>query len=281
MFLKVSFVIILMGLSRVGYSSEYEMKDVAIDQSSVNLPVNLKLQKIFSATAALLRTDDISFEQQLTLGDGYNFCSNNQFLQQKLFSYCSGTLISKNQILTAGHCIRNLPDCKSIRVGFDFFENKDIQRIKFQTGEMYKCKKIIAWSKPLPQQQLIDYAIIELDRDVVDREPVEYNFKNIISDRVVSVGHPLGLPMKYLGGFLDESDKKINAENKSAPFIKVHMNSYPGLSGSGVYNEKYELSGILVRGESNIEPDGKCSRLRNCEKDDCTWAEVQKLPKLQ
>jgi V8-like Glu-specific endopeptidase len=281
MLFRLSVHILFLCLPLFSYSSEYEMKDVITSSSSENPSTKSKLQKIFSATAALLRTDDASFIQPFSLDDAYNFCSNNPFLQQKMFSYCSGTLISKNKILTAGHCIRSLSDCKNIRIAFDYYENKDIERIKYASGGMYKCKKIMTWSKPILQKQLIDYAVIELDRDVVGRDPVEYNDKHKIHDKIISAGHPLGLPMKYLGGYLTESDQKLNQQNILAPFIKVHMNSHPGLSGSGVYNDKYELSGILVRGESNIEKDGHCSRIRNCDKDDCTWADIQKLPKLQ
>ncbi len=240
---------------------------------------NPRLEQIAKATVALLRTDDDNFLNPKTFGDVYNFCSQESFLDQKLFSYCSGTLIENNKILTAGHCIRDLKDCNAIRIAFDYFGNSDVNRIK--SHKILKCKKITAWSKPVSQTQLIDYAVIELERPVFDRKPIVMNVNSKLQDRIFSMGHPLGLPMKLVHGFISSEDAHVNQSKPDSSYTSAHMNSHPGLSGSGVYNHQFELAGILVRGESNIERDGICSRLRSCETQDCPWVQIQKLPKLQ
>ncbi len=240
---------------------------------------NPRLEQIAQATVALLRTDDDNFLNPKTFGDVYKFCSQESFLDQKLFSYCSGTLIEKNKILTAGHCVRDLKDCKAIRVAFDYFGNSDVDRIK--SHKILKCKKITAWSKPVSQTQLVDYAVIELDKPVLDRKPIVMNIHSRLQDRLFSMGHPLGLPMKLVQGFISSEDVQVNQSKPDSSYTSAHMNSHPGLSGSGVYNQQFELAGILVRGEANIERDGFCSRLRSCETQDCPWVQIQKLPKLQ
>lgn len=250
-----------------------DMKDILSNQNS------RRLEQISQATVALIRTDDDNFLNPKKFGDIYKFCSEEKFLEQKLFSYCSGTLIAENKVLTAGHCIRDLKDCDQIRIAFDYFENNDIDRIK--SHEIMKCKKILSWSKPVSQIQFVDYAVIELEKPVVDRKPISLNLNSKVKDHIYSMGHPLGLPMKLVQGFLNEDDHKINLFNLKSSFFKAHMSSHPGLSGSGVYNQDLELSGILVRGESNIERDGLCSRVRTCDTQDCPWVHIQKLPKLR
>lgn len=271
---------LLIGLtSLVALGSDFSMQDVKQVLSQQTQP---RLEHMAKATAALLRTDDDHFLNPKKFGDIYKFCSEEKFLEQNLFSYCSGTLIAKNKILTAGHCVRSLKDCNDIRIAFDYFENADIPRI--QSGQMLKCKKILAWSKPVSQVQLVDYAVIELEQDVLDRQPILMSpqfQKTELQDRIYSVGHPLGLPMKLVQGYFNSADKKADQSAPRSSYRPAHMNSHPGLSGSGVYNENLELSGILVRGEANIERDGLCSRMRTCDTQDCPWVHIQKLPKLK
>jgi V8-like Glu-specific endopeptidase len=271
---------LLIGLtSLVAFGSDFPMLDVKQVLSQQSQP---RLEQIAKATAALLRTDDDHFLNPKKFGDIYKFCSEEKFLEQNLFSYCSGTLIAKNKILTAGHCVRSLKDCSDIRIAFDYFENADIPKI--QSGKILKCKKISAWSKPVSQVQLIDYAVIELEQDVLDRQPIvmSNSLQNSQQqDRIYSVGHPLGLPMKLVQGYFNSADKKADLLTPRSAYRPAHMNSHPGLSGSGVYNENLELSGILVRGEANIERDGMCSRIRTCDTQDCPWVHIQKLPKLK
>ena len=136
----------------------------------------------------------------------------------------------------------------------------------------------------MSQVQLIDYAVIELEQDVLDRQPIvmSNSLQNSQQqDRIYSVGHPLGLPMKLVQGYFNSADKKADLLTPRSAYRPAHMNSHPGLSGSGVYNENLELSGILVRGEANIERDGMCSRIRTCDTQDCPWVHIQKLPKLK
>lgn len=254
----------------------YSVTDVEQTLSSLGQ----RQHQIAAATVALLRTDDDNFLNPKIFGEVYNFCSSELYLQQKLFSYCSGTLISNNKILTAGHCVRNLADCSQIRIAFDYTSNEKILEIKDDSKNLYKCKRIAVWSQPKALVQLIDYAVIELDRPVTDRKPIQPNFNAKIQSDILAVGHPLGLPMKFVSGYVDAEDQNFNSTNSKSSYMKAHMNTHPGLSGAGVYNKNLELAGILVRGEANIERDGKCSRIRRCEAGDCPWAEVQKLPKL-
>ena len=135
--MKLFFLICILNLSSIATLAEVfpvvDAKDVFRGDQGP------RLEQIASATVALLRTDDDNFLNPKTFGDVYKFCTQESFLDQKLFSYCSGTLIDKNKILTAGHCVRGLKDCKAIRVAFDYFGNSDVDRIK--SNKLRKIKR--------------------------------------------------------------------------------------------------------------------------------------------
>ena len=81
---------LLIGLtSLVAFGSDFPMLDVKQVLSQQSQP---RLEQIAKATAALLRTDDDHFLNPKKFGDIYKFCSEEKFLEQNLFSYCSGTL---------------------------------------------------------------------------------------------------------------------------------------------------------------------------------------------
>lgn len=254
------------------HASEYGVFAVDKEQGVLH-------EKIRRATVAIVENDKLFAKDILSLSDYYNFCTSKDFLQEKLWSNCSGTLIDKDIVLTASHCIQRDTGCQDKSYVFDYNTNDSIVDIQNNPQRIYKCKKILAWSQSIPQKQLVDYAIIQLDRPVLDREPIELSTKTLTQEQdILAFGHPLGLPMKISRGFVHAEDAEKNLATPLQPFYHVSMNTHPGLSGGGVYDADYNLLGILVRGDANIERDGRCQRIRPCEKGDCPWAEVQKLP---
>lgn len=243
----------------------------AISNSAAN-------EKIRRATVALVENEKLYSQDLFNLGEVYRFCTYKEFLTEKLWSNCSGTLIGKDLILTAGHCISKLEDCQTKSYVFDYADNDTILEIQNNPSRIYRCKKIVAWSQPIPQLQLVDYAIVQLDREVLDRDPIQVSKKDLSTENdILSYGHPLGLPQKLLRGFISKENAEKN-KNIKLPYYQANLSSHPGLSGGGVYDFEANLVGILVRGEGNIEYDDRCRRVRSCQKGDCPWAEIQKLP---
>jgi V8-like Glu-specific endopeptidase len=238
-----------------------------------------RFQQIKAATAALVTKDNIANPHITAFGDAYRFCTSQKFLEEKLWSNCSGVLIAKDVILTAGHCIHSRTECTDKTIVFDYRNNEDILRIQSNPQSYeYRCKKILYWSEPVDKKNLVDFALIQLDRPVLDRQPISLS-KNKLNQKqdLFTVGHPLGLPMKVSAGFVSDLNAQFNGQSKNS-FYKAQVLTHPGLSGGAVYDSNEQLVGLLVRGEANFESDdGRCLRAKECNLTDCPWAEVQKL----
>lgn len=236
---------------------------------------------IRKATVAIIQNEKLQDPNLFSLGDHYRFCMSQPMENEKLWANCSGTLVGKDLVLTAGHCISSETDCSDKSYVFDFLSNSDIPRIQNNENLIYKCKKVLAWSKPVPRQQLVDYALIQLDREVQDRQPISISKTKIGQEtNLTTFGFPLGMPMKISKGYINKEDAQKNLSQKSS-FAYSKMPTHGGLSGGGVYDDNYNLIGVLVRGAANIERDGRCQRILECNSTDCPWAEVQRIDRLR
>lgn len=265
----LSFSLSILLYSSAAQTQEYGL--MASDETNSD-----HLETIKKATVAIVENEKIQSTEIFTFGETYKFCSQQKFENEKLWSNCSGVLISKNVVLTAGHCLQSL-NCPDKSFVFDYRSNGDIPRIQIDKNQIYNCKKVLYWSKPVLQKQLKDFALIQLDRDVTDRPAIVLSKMSLSrAENIFSIGHPLGLPLKISNGYVTEKNAAQNKISKK-PFYAAQMSSHPGLSGGGVYNSDQRLIGLLVRGESNLEKDNHCVYVKSCDKSSCPWAEVQKL----
>lgn len=235
-----------------------------------------KLQ-IAKSTMALIHNDlltpDVNFAQNqkynlpdLKFGYAYGLCSYERFFEQGNPANCSGSLIAKNLVLTAGHCITDDYDCAKYHFVFDYRVSANGSFPKsVQASQVYSCKRII--NRTLTDYY--DYALIELDRDVVDREPIqlELNANLKAKDKVFVIGHPSGLPTK-VGAY--GLVRKTYSE-----YFSSNLDTYGGNSGSPVFNKDNRQVGILVRGEWDYDYDTKnfCNFSHVCSSTGCSGEE--------
>ena len=183
---------------------------------------------------------------------------------------CSGFLVSRNLIVTAGHCVQSLKDCTDSKWVFDFkVDPAKPETIEVPTSAVYSCKRII--ERVLDEVTKNDYALIQLDRYVSDRKPLQYRSSGIISigEDVVVIGHPDGLPTKIADGAMVRSLGPV--------FFVADLDSFGGNSGSAVVNHKTgEVEGILVRGEKDYVLDSSrgCWVPKRCEAKTCSGEDV-------
>ena len=190
---------------------------------------------------------------------------------------CSGFLVSSNILVTAGHCIKSDYDCSIYKWVFDFkVDHSEQSAVTVPKSSVYSCKQII--SQSLDSTTMDDYAVIELDREVQDRNPLPFRKTGKIEkgETVAVIGHPTGLPTKIADG---ASVRKL-----SEKFFIANLDTYGGNSGSAVFNMKTNLvEGILVRGENDYVYDRKegCQVSNVCENGACRGEDVTYITNIK
>lgn len=184
-------------------------------------------------------------------------CSTERFFNQQQSSNCTGFLITSNLLVTAGHCVRNKVECQRSIWVFDYANYESEQSLfTFKQNQVYRCKKIIKNAKDETTDD--DYAVIEIDRKIVDRPYFKMRRKDkISSDAILTVmGFSDGLPLKISSG-------AVIRDNSNPYYFRMNSDTYGGNSGSPVIDEKTGLvEGILVRGDTDFtyNTDLKCSQ---------------------
>lgn len=257
---------------------------VEVDQAQAN---HIKMSK---STAAMVTAYDISLQtddsnneyyqlKEETLRASFNVCEDQRFANQPSAANCSGFLVGKNLLVTAGHCVNSEYDCADNVWVFDYKMNSETNQAntKIATNNVYKCKQIINYQYAYGIDN--DYALIELDREVEGREVLKLRTEGAIAEgeEIVVIGHPSGLPTKVAGGA-----KVRSIEPKE--YFTANLDTFGGNSGSAVFNAETDLvEGILVRGEQDYEFDMErgCRVVKECKDDECRGEDVTKITEIK
>ncbi|MFP5520049.1 MAG: trypsin-like serine peptidase [Bdellovibrionia bacterium] len=227
------------------------------------------LQRAAAATAAIVLN---SSSQEYLLGETMVLCEGERFTQETAWSDCTGVLIEKDVLLTAGHCVSDKNACAQMRIFFNYHKNP------LEAEGPYTCQKILASENGLKNSG--DFALIKLDRSVTQIIPVSLAKDYKSAKTLWSLSHPLGMPLMLSPAeFL---------ESKNESYFTVATDTFKGSSGSPLFNERSEVVGILSRGGRDIDEDelyeaqqsGGCVRFRRCKTGTCfgeTYYKTQNL----
>lgn len=257
-------------------------EDNRVDVSDSNNPLFIKLAMSTAAqidkSKLTIRGSDaiLSFE---SLENGMGVCPTEKFAAQNSIARCSGFLIAKDLLVTAGHCVRSQQECDKYSWVFDYREG-EVNDGKLPSSSVYSCKKILR--QALDPISEADYALIQLDRKVKDRKPLKFrkNGSPSVGDELVVIGHPSGLTTKI-------SDGAKVIENSADQYVLTDLDTYGGNSGSAVFNATSgAIEGILVRGARDYVYDWQqgCYVSNVCESvggAGCEGEEVSRISKVK
>ncbi|CBW25497.1 putative exported protease [Halobacteriovorax marinus SJ] len=199
--------------------------------------------------------------------EGTPLCKGEKFANQLSIGNCSGFLVGNKYLVTAGHCMTSEADCSGFKWVFDF-KKGEVEDLSIEANKVYSCKTIV--SQKLTSSDQMDYALIELDKEVEGREPLKFRTEGKIGlgEGVFVIGSPSGLPLKISG------DSTVQA-NSNDVYFDADLDTFGGNSGSAVFNARSgEVEGILVRGARDYttytqkDEDGndyECMGVNYCE----------------
>jgi hypothetical protein len=186
----------------------------------------------------------VSFLRHKKYGESFNLCRGEPYYHQPIAGcrLCTGFLVEKDVIATAGHCA-DWGSVKALRFVFGYqMKDAGCPRTQVPDDDVYKGIKIIQRVYE-PMGSGADWALVKLDREVCGRETLPLAKTDICPDTSVYVlGHPCGLPLKYVPG---EPVKKVESA-----YFAADLSIYGGNSGSPVFDSQTnEVVGIVVRGD--------------------------------
>lgn len=239
-------------------------------------------RKLAASTAAMIPNSSLTENGDIitvnggTLeGDG--ICSDARFAKQQTAAMCSGFLVGKDLLLTAGHCIENMKDCESNSWVFNYSNDSAVNSVfEINKQDIYKCSQIV--SRTLDSRTENDFALIKLDRET-NRAPLTYRKSGKVGDsaNLVVIGHPSGLPTKI-------SDGANVRANKNKFYFQANLDTFGGNSGSAVFDTATGVvEGILVRGERDYVMDSvsNCYRPKLCKMNECRGEDVTRITNIK
>lgn len=218
-----------------------------------------------------------------TLSQSARVCKKERFSDQPTLPGCTGFLVGKDILVTAGHCMKSEYDCKNKHWVFDYqvgsYTSPKRSIIGINPKNVYTCKGIIEQSLKKRKWDLEeDYAIIRLDRPVQGRTPLKFRTRGKITRNsdVLVIGNPSGLPLK-----ISDDAKVIKTWGKT---FNTNLDTFAGNSGSPVFNLKSGLvEGILISGAQDYRYyyNGHCSEVNYASEMQEKVFKITKVKKLK
>ena len=210
------------------------------------------------------------------LGERKNLCPSERYREQLTTAFCSGVLVEKNKILTAGHCMRNWASCSETQFVFNYERRSPHDKDPLIPAKnIYSCRRVLSI---VADPSVEDYALVELDRDVEGITPQKLDFTATASagEVVYTFGYPSGISKKYARGVMKTPPRRN--------YIRAALDVFGGNSGSPVYSQNtHKLIGIVTNGVVDYVYDRAkaCNVVNNCGKGKCDGEWMYSVRALQ
>lgn len=217
-------------------------------------------ERALGATAMMVSRSDVrvaadgsvNLNARGSLGDWLSLCPDEAFVDQPSVGTCSGVLVDNDLVLTAGHCIDEIP-CRDQSWVLGWHRHVD-GSTPASPDQVRRCASVLASSYTDTE----DYALVRLDSPVAGRPALIARGGGEVGDRVDVSGHPYGLPMKV------EVDAPVTSTPNSTQFL-ARVDVMPGSSGGPIWDNEGRLLGVIHGGTGffgDLVLDGSCRRVR-------------------
>jgi hypothetical protein len=148
-------------------------------------------------------------------------------------TYCTGTWVGPHEVLTAAHCAdgyAHLRDIDDAEVGMTM----EVQPRRDDASRLATLSKI-----DREHDLALLRTVVRCD-DYASLGPAPQ-----VGDPIAIDGHPYGIQWSYMQGIVS-SIRKFEGENVF--YLQLDIDGAPGDSGSGVFDSRGRLVGVLVSG---------------------------------
>ena len=212
--------------------------------------IKIVQKRDYDAARGILKT--LSLSETVKKNLGTPLCETERFHDQPSVPGCTGFFVGEDLVVTAGHCMSRKV-CQNSYIVFDYrLDEPKTNAIEVHSNQVYQCREVI--SRQQRGDIEVDYAIIRLDRQVLDRQPLKLRRQGLLDHgtSVAALGYPNGVPAKYTG------NGRIFQVKEN--FFTTYVDIFGGNSGSAVINERTGLvEGIVSHGGSpDYVKSGNC-----------------------
>jgi V8-like Glu-specific endopeptidase len=163
-------------------------------------------------------------------------------------SSCSVTLISPNQVITAGHCVADpAEEVFSSSVTFDYAVDCNGHIPNNYNPRFHKVTRLIKFRNKVINGSYYDYCVLELDIPPGGLGITPVTMRNDLpaaNEEVFGIHHPNGAVKKLS----IPAPNFATVSSSSASGIKVSLDVSGGSSGSGLFDTSGRIVGVLSNG---------------------------------